>query len=284
MKPITDINDMPVLNWYKFHDSYEKGSPDWKLLYKDLPKNVNENEAKKVYQDLIFQMPSLNIKTLYYYMRLLQETELFSNQLYRHNLGYAEKPSSRKSEIEFGNYFNSLENDFDDFKFYEYSLKKDYKEIFKKWFKFDIPEDLEKVIEGMVFLHPSQLFDYAKSLNNEVFYKVLISDVFISEMIQKDEIELGLRAYHDLIKDFFIKDDKYNEWIQLRPELFNFADADKIKEGESNYSLSKMYEILFGLEQFARVKIEPETDSILKMNTYLELANRQAEKQAPNEK
>ena len=282
MSAITEINDFTVLNWYQFHESYQNGNPNWKLLYSDLPDKVNEIEAQKVYQDLIFQMPSLNVKTLYHYMRLLQETELFANQLYRHNLGYAEKPSSRKAEVEFGNYFNSLENDFDGFKFYEYSLKIDYKEIFKKWFKFDIPEDLEKVISGMVFLHPSQLFDYAKSLNNEVFYKVLISDIFISEMVQKNEINLGIRGYHDLVKDFFIKDDKYNEWIQLRPELFNFPDSDKLKEGENSYSLSKMYEIIFGLEQFAKVNIDPKTDSILKLNTYLELANKQAEKQAPN--
>jgi len=47
-----------------------------------------------------------------------------------------------------------------------------------------------------------------------------------------------------------------------------------------------MYEILFGLEQFAKVKIEPKTDSIVKLNTYLDLANKQAEKQSnkPNAK
>ena len=45
MKPITDINEMPVLNWYKFHESHQSGKPDWKQLYSDLPKNVNEKEA-----------------------------------------------------------------------------------------------------------------------------------------------------------------------------------------------------------------------------------------------
>ena len=284
MKPITDINDMPVLNWYKFHESHQSGKPDWKQLYSDLPKNINEKEAQKVYQDLIFQMPSLNINTLYFYMRLLQHTELFANQLYRYRLGFADKPNSRQCEIEFGKYFNSLENDFDGFKFYQYSLKSDYKDLFKKWFKFNIPNEFAKEIEGLSFLHPSQLFDYAKSLNNEVFYKILISEIFISKLVNKKELKLGIRGYHDFLKDFYLKDDRYDDWIELRPTFFNFADTDKIKEGESSYSLPKMYEILFGLEQFASVKIEPKTDSILKLNTYLELANKQAEKQKPNSK
>jgi len=285
MKEIIDINDMSVLSWYKFHESYENGKPEWRLLYKDLPKNVNEKEAQEVYQNLIFQMPSLNIKTLFFFMRLLQETELFANQNYRHNLGYAEKPSTRKAEVEFGNYFNSLENDFDDFKFYQYSLKSDYKLIFRKWFKFDIPEGLDNEIKGLQFMHPAQLFDYAKGLDNEVYYKVLISDIFISKMVTKVEVNHGLRTYHDVLKDLYMNQDRYEDWVLLRPDLFNFADSDKIREGKNSYSLSKMYEILFGLEQFAKVKIEPKTDSIVKLNTYLDLANKQAEKQSkPNAK
>jgi len=286
MKAIKEINEMSVLSWYKFHESYENGKPEWKLLYHDLPKNVNVKEAQEVYQNLIFQMPKLNVSTLFHYMRLLQETELFANQNYRYKLGYAEKPSTRKSEVEFGNYFNSLENDFEVFKFYQYSLKVDYKEIFKNHFSFEIPEVLEKEIEGLQFMHPAQLFDYANSLNNEVFYKILISDIFIKEMVIKTEVNHGLRAYHDILKDFYMKQERYEDWVLLRPDLFNFADSDKIKEGKNNYSLSKMYEILFGLEQFAKVKIEPKTDSIVKLNTYLDLANKQAEKQSnkPNAK
>jgi hypothetical protein len=135
-------------------------------------------------------------------------------------------------------------------------------------------------------MHPAQLFDYAKSLDNEVFYKILVSKIFIDKLIEKKEIQQGLRSYHDILKDFYMNENRYEDWIMLRPDFFNFADTDKIKEGVNNYSLEKMYEILYGLEQFAKVKIEPKEDSILKLNTYLELANKQAEKQnnKPNAK
>jgi len=283
MKGITDINDVTVLRWYKLHNSFENGKPDWSLLYQDKPQNINKNHAEKLYQDLIFQMPQIKAKTLYNLLILNLETEKYINRKKVYEITNKEKPKVQDCENAFGNYFKSLENDFENLVFYNYFLTDNYKQNFKDVFKFELPETLkEDFANGFSFMHPAQLLEYANSLDCKISQKVLLSDLFFEKFILKVESNINLRTYYETLKNYYLKENKYEDWIVIRPELFNFASIESVKGEEKHFTSSKMYELIFGLEQFAKVQIDPNKDSIIKLNTFLNLANKQAEKQKPN--
>lgn len=284
VKGIKDINDVTVLKWYNFHESYQTGKPKWELFF-DEGEKFDLKTASEVYQNLIFQLPKLNIATTYLYLLLIQYTELYSNQLVRHNLGFAEKPNENECNKKFALYINSLKSDFESFNFYQYSIKSDYKEIFKEKFNFEIPEILKLELDkGLSFMHPAQLFDFAKSIKDEVSKQILISPIFINFLINKEKVNIDIDNYQNTLKNYYTENNSYEKWVMIRPQLFNFSESDKNSNELPNYSISKMYEVLFGLEQFAKVQINPKIDSIVKFTTYLELAGNQAEKSKPNAK
>ena len=282
MKGITDIDNMSVQRWYKLHNSIENGEPDWSLLYENKPTNVNKLHAEKLYQDLIFQMPEIKAESLFLLLRLNQETEEFIIKSKLHEFYNEEKPSPQKCENAFGAYFLSIEKDFQNFISYTYHLKSDYKESFKSEFGFDLPEQLDKDFsDKFSFMHPHQLIEYANSLDCTVSQKVLISDIFFDKFIVKVKSNISLRDYLESLKEYHIRVDGYDKWLMLRPHLFNFADFETETGNEKHFTVSKMYEIIFGLEQFSKVQINPQNDSIVKFNTYLNLANKQAESSKP---
>ena len=110
---------------------------------------------------------------------------------------------------------------------------------------------------------------------------VLISDIFFDKFIVKVKSNISLRDYLESLKEYHIRVDGYDKWLMLRPHLFNFADFETETGNEKHFTVSKMYEIIFGLEQFSKVQINPQNDSIVKFNTYLNLANKQAESSKP---
>ncbi|MBE9489016.1 MAG: hypothetical protein IMY67_01860 [Bacteroidetes bacterium] len=279
---IKEIDEISVQRWYKLHLSFENGNPDWSLLYFEKPFKIDKVEAERLYQDLIFQMPEIKAESLYLLLRLKQETELLiiTNYIYKKYNG--DKPKPQVLENAFGKYFISIQKDFDNFISYKYSLTKNYKEIFKDVFDFEIPEVLEKEFSGKFeFMHPHQLFDYANSLDCELSKGVLISNVFFEKFIIKTKSNINLEAYYETLKDYHIKKDGYENWLILRTELLNMTDLDKERSSEKHFTLSKMYEIIFGLETFSKVQIDPKKDSIVKFNTFLNLANKQAEATRP---
>lgn len=280
---ITDIDNMSVQRWYKLHNSFENGNPDWTLLYLEKPTKINKTQAEKLYQDLIFQMPQIKAESLCLLLRLNQETEKFALTKILHEQYNEETPNLQDCENAFGDYFMSLKNDFENFISYNYSITDNYLQTFKDIFKFELPDVLKKSFSSnFAFMHPAQLFEYANSLDCEISQRVLISDLFFEKLIIKTKANISLDSYFETIRDYHISRDGYEKWILLRPSLLNFADFDKDSSDEKHFTIEKMYEIIFGLETFSKVQIDPKKDSIVKFNTFLNLANKQAESQKLN--
>jgi len=274
------IYTLPVLNWFLFSESLQDGDPDFSLLFSVSNNEISKEIGFETYKNIVSKMPFLSFD--------LQKTELSlklaSNMLL---ITHLQKKYNKNLEQKCNNfasaYCHQLDTDNIGFNITIHSSVKNYKKVWKKLYgDLSIPKKLDKLLtDGITFSHPL-LFNILAKNHFPDNSEIILNEIFLTNFIEKKEVKIkSIFEYILPLQKYFISKDNFKEFVFLRPTFLTLSENQKIKKSKRS-GVSELYETLFNLEQFAKIKINPQKDSLFTFVTYVEKANQLAKKQKEN--
>ena len=283
MNKAYSIHTLPVFNWYMFNEKIRNGETDFSLLFSD-SSEITEEEGFLQYQKVINEMPYVYADLKVAYLKLLYATNLFQlhTQILRASGKEPDKKSRKllqKSNVYFTDYCLKLDKETELYYLKEFSIQPNYKEIWAGLYGCKIPDLFQRFFDSNMKITSPLLLEVVARDYFEGKEDLFLNDVFIAYFIQEKSIKVkSIFEYLNPIENFFVSNNRFEEYAILRPFLIIFDDNQR-ELAQKSSGIDEMYNTLFNLESFAKINIDAQKDSLYKFMIFIDKAVKSAENQ-----
>lgn len=282
MKLYKDIYDIPIYNWNKIQESFIKEKPDFTYLIKSgRARKKDFEKLHNQYYELLYQLPavdvSLNKSWLLYNLEMEKYQTLLIKNQYRELQGLKPiKIQKYPANKAFREYFEILQESYEDFEFEICFLNPNFEKIYKTLTGKDIPKDFNLELE---FFLIEEFIEYLKSFDLEFFTAVLTGyDTFIhSEKRKFSEHTYGIDKINERLESLFRQTNEYNKWFIVRHHYFSLNKMNFRAKSEQT-----ILNDVIKLNQLLAQEIDIKTITVGQLyNNYKEEADRKIEQSKP---
>lgn len=238
MKIYQNIEQLPYYNYFKIQESLGKRKPEYNWLYvfdnktEQPPEIESYLELKKIYENIVYQLPEINMTLSNLNLEIQKELLIYKIEYTKYNFYVnlnKEYPQPKDSKILalYAEYIRYLNNNYTEFNFTVWSIKKDFKEIFETRYK-------GKGEKFLSLLEKYKTDDFL--LQEEIDYYFGQFSNLIEPFLEKREQKVdSLSVIDKHIQEFFKESNNWMYFIFARNTLFNLNGL-KCEPKSSNVS------------------------------------------------
>lgn len=283
----TKLTTLPIVQWGLLNESIDKREPLYQYLLVlkrnlELPKIPDKLKLKlmQTYEDLIYQIKSLDLTLKEYYRKFLYESVKLIHAFNKNNYHKISESDESlninydKCNDAFTKYLKYLSKNYQSFRFHKFQLRKDHLDHYFKIKRVEPNGQIKRLFEeAPAFLTLYQYIEKIKEISTNKVFLYFVTDIdFINQFYAIEEHEIKDIIWYDkLIKKQFITYGNYNTYIMERVEIFNLDSI--IAKPNKEYDF---YKELSRYVSYKKINIDEFTTSVAKYQGLLETAHQEA--------